>query len=186
MEIWALTHWATRKCYWKFHVRCQYPARSVFAHAYKLLTFCTGMAAHTQTCNVNYVGPRAVVTVSNGSGSGISQARSQGYTSKGSTVIVTPLGLSRSTASGIASTRSTPITTHKLLIKVVENGEKQIKDPGKIVILRNINPTSVSSVEDLKSLIKAQLAEDVVERFDIGHIRSNKIISCGVKRMSQS
>ena len=92
---------------------------------------------------------------------------------------MTPLGLSRptATASDIASTRSTPISTHKLLIKVVEKGEKQTKDPGKIFTLRNINPTSVSSVEDLKSLIKAQLAEDVVDHFDIGHIRSNKIIS---------
>ena len=60
------------------------------------------------------------------------------------------------------------------MIKVVE---KQIKDLGNIFALRNINPTSVSSVEDLKSLIKAKLADDVVDRFDVGHIRSNKIIS---------
>ena len=130
------------------------------------------MATRTPSCSVNCVGPRAIVTVNNGSGSGISQA---GSTSKGSTVTVTPLGPPR--PSQVTLTRSTPIGTHKLLIKVVEKGEKQIKDPGKIFTLRNINPSSVSSVEDLKSLIRAQLADDIVDRFDIGHIHSNKIIS---------
>ena len=103
------------------------------------------------------------------SGSGISQAGSHGYTSKGSTVTVTPLGPSQ-----ITLTRSTPIGTHKLLIEVVEKGEKQTKDPGKIFTRRNVNPTSVSSMEGLKSLIRAH---DIVDRFDIGYIHSNKIIS---------
>ena len=133
------------------------------------------MATPSPTCNVSCVGPRAIVTVNNGSGSGISQAGSHGYTSKGSTVTVTPLGPPR--PSQITLTRSTPIGTHKLLIKVVEKGEKQTKDPGKIFTLRNVNPTSVSSMEGLKSLIRAQLADDIVDRFDIGYIHSNKIIS---------
>ena len=36
---------------------------------------------------------------------------------------------------------------------------------------------SVSKVEDLKSLIKVQLANDLVDRFDIGHVQNNKVIS---------
>ena len=52
-----------------------------------------------------------------------------------------------------------------------------MKDSGKIFTLRNINPVSVSKVEVLKSLIKAQLGNDLVDRFDIGHVQNNKIIS---------
>ena len=103
-----------------------------------------GKATPSPTCNVSCVGPWAIVTVNNGSGSGISQAGSHGYTSKGSTVTVTPLGPPR--PSQITLTRSTPIGTHKLLIKVVEKGEKQTKDPGKIFTLRNVNQPPLCQV----------------------------------------
>ena len=40
-----------------------------------------------------------------------------------------------------------------------------------------MNPTLVSDVEDLKSLIKAQLSGDVLDRFDVGYVQSNKVVS---------
>lgn len=74
-------------------------------------------------------------------------------------------------------TQSTPITLCKLLIKAVHKGEKKKKDSGKVFTLRNINPVCVSKVEDLKSLIKAQLSDDLPDRFDIGYVLNNKIVS---------
>ena len=89
------------------------------------------------------------VAINNSSGSGVSQAGSQGYTSRGSTVTMTTLGSTRT--SQITLTRSTLMGAHKFLIKVVEIGDKQTRDPGKIFIHRNTcNPTSVSSKEELK------------------------------------
>ena len=41
-------------------------------------------------------------------------------------------------------------------------------------MLRNINPMSISKVEDLKSLIKAQLSDDMVDRFDVGYVRTKQ------------
>lgn len=74
-------------------------------------------------------------------------------------------------------TQSTPITLCKLLIKAVHKGEKKKKDSGKVFTLRNINPVCVSKVEDLKSLIKAQLSDDLPDQFDIGYVLNNKIVS---------
>ena len=48
---------------------------------------------------------------------------------------------------------------------------------GKVFTLRNINPVCVSKVEDLKSLIKAQLSDDLPDRFDVGYILNNKVVS---------
>jgi len=35
----------------------------------------------------------------------------------------------------------------------------------------------VSKVEDLKSLIKAQLTDDLVDQFDVGYVLNNKVVS---------
>ena len=72
---------------------------------------------------------------------------------------------------------STPIISRKLLIKAVHKGEKEKKDSGKFFTLRNVNPVCVSKVEDLKSLIKAQLTDDLVDRFDVGYVLNNKVVS---------
>ena len=63
------------------------------------------------------------------------------------------------------------------MIKAVHKGEKKKKDSGKVFTLRNINPVCVSKVEDLKSLIKAQLSDDLPDRFDVGYVLNNKIVS---------
>jgi len=51
------------------------------------------------------------------------------------------------------------------------------KDSGKIFTLRNVNPVCVSKVEDLKSLIKAQLTDDLMDRFNVGYVLNNKVVS---------
>ena len=113
------------------------------------------MANQTQ---VNYVG-QAILTVNNGSkcGDRVNQIPATRH------VTVTPL----LSPPGTARVASTPITLRKLLMKAVHKGEKEKKDSGKIFTLRNINPVCVSKVEDLKSLIKAQLSDNLVDRFDV-------------------
>jgi len=63
--------------------------------------------------------------------------------------------------SGYRPSHFNPVTSRKFLIKAVHKGEKVKKDSGKIFTLRNVNPVCVSKVEDLKSLIKAQLTDDL-------------------------
>ena len=87
-------------------------------------------------------------------------------------VTVTPL-----VPAPAARVTSTLITLRKLLIKAVHKGEKEKKDSGKIFTLRNINPACVSKLEDLKSLIKAQLSDDLVDRFDVGYVQNNKVVN---------
>lgn len=117
---------------------------------------------------VNYVGSQAIVTVNNGSkcGDRVNQTPAVRH------VTVTPLVPPPTTRA-----TSTPIALRKLLIKAVHKGEKEKKDSGKIFTLRNINPVCVSKVEDLKSLIKAQLSDDLVDRFDVGYVLNNKVVS---------
>jgi hypothetical protein len=119
---------------------------------------------------VNYIGPQGVVTVQNGSGAQVNQ------TPAGRHVTVTPL-IAAPTARVISapSPQATPTHTalRKLLTKAVRKGEK--KDSGKIFTLRNVSPTSFSKVEDLKSLIKAQLSGDLVDRFDVGYVKATEL-----------
>ena len=35
----------------------------------------------------------------------------------------------------------------------------------------------MSKLEDLKSLIKAQLSDDLVDRFDVGYVQNNKVVN---------
>ena len=135
------------------------------------------MANRAPACNVHYVGgSQAIVTVNNGSrcGDRVNQTAAQPAIRH---VTVTPLSPPNTGQPRITLPNSTPIALRKLLIKAVHKGEKEKKDSGKIFTLRNINPVSVSKVEDLKSLIKAQLGNDLVDRFDIGHVQNNKVIS---------
>lgn len=117
---------------------------------------------------VNYVGSQAIVTVNNGSrcGDRVKQTPAVRH------VTVTPL-----VPPPTARVTSPPITLRKLLIKAVHKGEKEKKDSGKIFTPRNINPICVSKVEDLRSLIKAQLSDDPVDQFDVGYVLNNKVIS---------
>ena len=124
------------------------------------------MANHQ--AQVNCVGSQAFVTVNNGSSGGdrVRQPPTIRH------VTVTPL-----VPAPTARVTSSPITLRKLLIKAVHKGEKEKKDSGKIFTLRNINPACVSKLEDLKSLIKAQLSDDLVDRFDVGYVQNNKVVS---------
>ena len=96
------------------------------------------------TCRVKYV------AVHNGSGAQVNQTPAVRH------VTVTPI-IANSPARVMPAPGTTQTSTQaalcKLLIKAVRKGEK--KDSGKIFTLRNVNPTLVSDVEDLKSLIKA-------------------------------
>ena len=94
---------------------------------------------------VNHVGSRAFVTVNNGS-SDEDQARQP---IRHVTVLAPTARVTLS-----------PIILRKLLIKAVHKGEK---DSGKIFTLRSINPACVSKLKDLKSSIKVQLSDDLVE-----------------------
>jgi len=114
---------------------------------------------------VNYVGSQTIVTVNNG-GDRVNQSSAVRHVTVTSLV---PHPFTRVT--------STLITSHKLLIKAVHKGGKEKKDPGKIFTLRNVNPVCVSKVKDLKSLIKAQLTDDLVDRFDVGYVLNNKVVS---------
>ena len=116
------------------------------------------MANRAPACNVHYVGgSQAIVTVNNGSrcGDRVNQTAAQPAIRH---VTMTPLSPPNTGQPRITLPNSTPIALRKLLIKAVHKGEKEKKDSGEIFTLRNINPVSVSKVEDLKSLIKAQLA----------------------------
>ena len=133
------------------------------------------MANQAPTYRVNYVGSQGVVTVNNGSGNPSSGRGQVNQTPAVRHVTVTPL-ITTPTAQ-VTSARSPRATSTlcTLLIKAVRKGER--KDCGKIFTLRNVNPMCVSKVEDLKSLIKAQLSGDLVDRFDVGYIQSNKVVS---------
>ena len=86
-------------------------------------------------------------------------------------VTVTPLIL----ASTVRVT-STLITLRKLLIKAVHEGEKERKtQTGKIFTQRNISIACMSKLEDLKSLIEAQLSDDLLDRFNVGYVQNNKV-----------
>ena len=66
----------------------------------------------------------------------------------------------------------------KLLIKAVErNSAKGKKDNGETFTLRDLNPSALRTCTQLKALIKAQLDADLVDEFDIGHIKSNAVVS---------
>ena len=60
-----------------------------------------------------------------------------------------------------------------LLIKAVYMGEKE--DSGKIFTLRN--PVLVSKVEHLKTLIKAQLSDDLVEILTLYVLTTKLLVS---------
>ena len=115
------------------------------------------------------------MTVNNGSGRGAQQVN---QTPAVRHVTVTPIITTHSAGVTTPSAQSSSqISLKKLLIKAVRKGEKDKKDPGKIFTLRNINPCSISEVDELKSLIKAQLSADLVEQFDVGFVQNNKVVS---------
>ena len=64
----------------------------------------------------------------------------------------------------------------KVLLKAVSRHSKG-KDP-KMFALRNIVPDRISCCNDIKSLIKEQLSDDIVEDdFDLGHVQGNTVVS---------
>lgn len=113
------------------------------------------------------VNPQAVVTVNN---NGSTNEKEKKPTASVCRVTVTPLIPSTSRVSHQVA----PIKVH---IKAICRGEKEKKESGKIFTLRNIDPTAIREVEDLKILIKVQLSSDVVDEFDVGYFEHNKVVS---------
>ena len=86
-------------------------------------------------------------------------------------VVITPLS-----SSGVQGQQ--PRIISKLLMKAVErSGTKGKKDKGKTFTLRDLNPSTLQTCTQLKTLIKVQLGADLIDEFDIGYIQGNTIVS---------
>ena len=64
----------------------------------------------------------------------------------------------------------------KVLLKAVSKQSKG-KEP-KIFTLRDVSPHKVSCCSDMKSLIKAQLSDDITDdEFDLGYLQGNTVVN---------
>ena len=129
------------------------------------------MAAPTSTYSVQ-IGPQARVMLGTGATSVLgSQAPQSGQLAR--QVVVTPLTMA-STQPQIPRT-----TISKVLIKAVKGDSSGKKADGKTFTLRNIDPSKVKTCSQLKTLIRAQLQEDIRTRgdFDVGYIQSNSVVT---------
>ena len=96
--------------------------------------------------------------------------------SKATNVTVSPALQSQSVPRQVLVTclpnqsQSQPTSIKKALLKAVSRHSKG-KEP-KMFTLRNIVPDKISSCSDVKSLIKAQLSDDITEDdFDLGYVQ---------------
>ena len=62
----------------------------------------------------------------------------------------------------------------KVLLKCVS---KERKSESKTFALRNIDPTLVTTCNQLRALIKEQLGEEVCDEFDIGYYQNNSVVT---------
>ena len=62
----------------------------------------------------------------------------------------------------------------KVLLKCVSKEDKKVF---KTFTIRNINPSVIKTCLSLKSLIKAQLGEDILKDFDIGYLHGNSVVN---------
>ena len=69
-----------------------------------------------------------------------------------------------------------PANIRKVLIKVCPRGNKK---ENKTFSLRNINPSSVTSVDELRDVIKSQLRNEVTHSyiFDVGYLQGSNVVS---------
>ena len=116
--------------------------------------------------------PQARVTLNNGTG-----ATSVNATGPSSPqlacrwprqVLVTPLR--------VPTVRSDFSPISKVLIKAVKSDGKKVD--GKTFTLRNIDPSKVKTCDQLKSVVRAQLQDDICTAdFDVGYLQNNTVVS---------
>ena len=63
---------------------------------------------------------------------------------------------------------------YKLLLKAFP---KATKKEWKVFTLRNVDPASITSRDDLKAEIRVQLCDDVKNDFDVGYVQGSNFIS---------
>ena len=91
----------------------------------------------------------------------------------------------RSGQPGVRQVVVTPLTTQpqvprttisKVLIKAVKGESNGKRTEGKTFTLRDIDPSKVDTCYHLKSLIRAQLKEDIRKGdFDVGYIQNSSV-----------
>lgn len=132
------------------------------------------MAVPSQSIySVHIAGPQARVMLGTGATSGLgSQVPQPGQPPW--QVVVTPLTMPST------NTQQVPRTgiISKVLIKAVKSDSSGKKADGKTFTLRNIDPSKVKTCSQLKTLIRAQLQEDIRTRrnFDVGYIQSKSVV----------
>ena len=62
----------------------------------------------------------------------------------------------------------------KVLLKCTS---KEDKKESKTFTIRNINPSVVKTCVSLKSLIRAQLGEEILKEFDVGYLHGNSVVN---------
>lgn len=127
--------------------------------------------------NVHLHGPHSVV-VNRGSegGSGIPVGQPRPARSLAGLVTATPLTCTPGTSTH-PTPQQAPAIISKILIKVCSRGKK--KADSKTFSLRNIDPSSVLSVEKLRSLIRSQLQIEVSQssNFDVGYLQGSNVVN---------
>lgn len=126
---------------------------------------------------VSHSGSHSVI-VNSGRGSGVGLSHSCPRAQKqpaalAGLVTATPL---TPTSTSVHTPRQASSPISKILIKVCPKGNK--KD-SKTFSLRNVNPSTVVSVENLKSIIKSQLRGEISQssKFDVGYLQGNNVVS---------
>lgn len=126
------------------------------------------MAAPTSTY-VKIAGPQARVMLGTGAASVTQASQRSGQPSGVRQVVVTPL----------TTQPQVPRTTiSKVLIKAVKSESNGKRAEGKTFTLRDIDPSKVDTCYHLKSLIRAQLQEDIRKGdFDVGYIQNSSVVT---------
>ena len=127
-------------------------------------------------CNLALVGShQARITVNNGSTA--TQPTVTSGLARG--VVITPINTA--VAQGprqvfVTSARQTNATAPKLLTKAVCKSSSK-KGAVKTFTLRDVNLSRVSTRDQLKQVIKTQLADDVIGDFDVGYYQASTVVS---------
>ena len=83
------------------------------------------------------------------------------------------LGITRNQQSSNPAAEQTGVI-NKVLLKCVS---KERKSESKTFTIRNIDPTLVTTCNQLRGLIKAQLGGEVCDQFDVGYYQNNSLVT---------
>ena len=114
------------------------------------------------------------MTINNGSQSQVSKGGSSGC------VFITPLSgnmpnTSQQLIRPTLMLQNTSLSLAKVLVKAVS--KDGLKDSGKMLIICDLDITSILSCKDLKQAIRRQFSDDIIDdNFDVGYLEGSSVI----------